>query len=91
MMGNQSTCPDGPRPTTMRPCQLPCKKDCIVTPFSDWTECPLICDSAGNAVKKKQSRKRLIIQMPSNGGQECPEVLEEERDCEAPRSCPGFR
>uniref|UniRef100_A0A3B3BBP5 Thrombospondin type-1 domain-containing protein 7A n=1 Tax=Oryzias melastigma TaxID=30732 RepID=A0A3B3BBP5_ORYME len=81
-------CPDGPRPTTMRPCQLPCKKDCIVTPFSDWTECPLICDAG---MKKKQSRKRLIIQMPSNGGQECPEVLEEERDCEAPRSCPGFR
>lgn len=50
-----------------------------------------VCVSAGNAVKKKQSRKRLIIQMPPNGGQECPEVLEEERDCEAPRSCPGFR
>uniref|UniRef100_A0A1A7X5A7 Thrombospondin type-1 domain-containing protein 7A n=2 Tax=Iconisemion striatum TaxID=60296 RepID=A0A1A7X5A7_9TELE len=84
-------CPDGPRPTTMRPCQLPCKKDCIMTPFSDWTECPVTCDSAGDAVKKKQSRKRLVIQMPSNGGQECPQVLEEEKDCEIPKICPGFR
>lgn len=47
--------------------------------------------SAGNAVKRKQSRKRLIIQQPSNGGQECAEVLEEERDCEVPKVCPGFR
>lgn len=47
--------------------------------------------SAGNAVKKKQSRKRLIIQQPSNGGQECPELLEEEKDCEVPKVCPGFR
>uniref|UniRef100_A0A8C6LSW7 Thrombospondin type-1 domain-containing protein 7A n=1 Tax=Nothobranchius furzeri TaxID=105023 RepID=A0A8C6LSW7_NOTFU len=84
-------CPDAPRPTTMRPCQLPCKKDCIVTPFSDWTECPVTCDSAGDAVKKKQSRKRLVIQMPSNGGQECPQLLEEEKDCEVPKICPGFR
>ncbi|KAF3692339.1 Thrombospondin type-1 domain-containing protein 7A Precursor [Channa argus] len=84
-------CPDGPRPNTVRPCQLPCKKDCIVTPFSNWTPCPGTCDAAGNAVKRKQSRKRLIIQLPSNGGQECPEVLEEERDCEVPKVCPGFR
>lgn len=47
--------------------------------------------SAGNAVKRTQSRKRLIIQLPSNGGQECPEVLEEERDCEVLDVCPGFR
>uniref|UniRef100_I3JH86 Thrombospondin type 1 domain containing 7A n=1 Tax=Oreochromis niloticus TaxID=8128 RepID=I3JH86_ORENI len=85
-------CPDGPRPSTMRPCQLPCKKDCIMTPFSDWATCPITCD-AGMMEKTKihQSRKRLIIQMPSNGGQECPEVLEEERDCEVPKICPGFR
>ncbi|MEQ2236537.1 Thrombospondin type-1 domain-containing protein 7A [Ilyodon furcidens] len=29
--------------------------------------------------------------MPSNGGQECPVVLEEERDCDVPKVCPGFR
>ena len=42
-------------------------------------------------MKRRQSRKRLIIQLPSNGGQDCPEVLEEERDCEVPKVCPGFR
>nr|XP_043890586.1 thrombospondin type-1 domain-containing protein 7A-like isoform X7 [Solea senegalensis] len=84
-------CPDGPRPSTVRPCQLPCKKDCIVSPFSDWTPCPVSCDAAGNVVKTKQWRKRLIIQLPSNGGQECPEVLEEDKDCDVPAVCPGFR
>ncbi|AWP15681.1 putative thrombospondin type-1 domain-containing protein 7A-like [Scophthalmus maximus] len=84
-------CPDGPRPSTVRPCQLPCKKDCIVTPFSDWTPCPVTCDAAGNPVKRKQSKKRLTIQLPSNGGQDCPELMEEERDCEVPKVCPGVR
>uniref|UniRef100_A0A3B5LNX1 Thrombospondin type-1 domain-containing protein 7A n=1 Tax=Xiphophorus couchianus TaxID=32473 RepID=A0A3B5LNX1_9TELE len=86
-------CPEAPRPSTMRPCQLPCKKDCIVTPFSDWTECSVSCDSGtqNKFVKRKQSRRRLVIQMPSNGGQDCPLVLEEEKDCEVPKVCPGFR
>ncbi|KAF3839604.1 hypothetical protein F7725_018321 [Dissostichus mawsoni] len=59
-------CPDSPRPTTVRPCQLPCKKDCIMTPFSDWTLCPFTCDA------DKANKERLIIQQPSNGGQDCP-------------------
>lgn len=46
-------CPDGPRPSTVRPCQLPCKKDCIMTPFSDWTPCPVTCDAG--RVRKRSS------------------------------------
>lgn len=36
-------CSDSTRPETLRPCSLPCKKDCIVTPFSEWTACPSTC------------------------------------------------
>uniref|UniRef100_A0ACB8FVE3 Thrombospondin type-1 domain-containing protein 7A n=1 Tax=Sphaerodactylus townsendi TaxID=933632 RepID=A0ACB8FVE3_9SAUR len=36
-------CPESLRPETVRPCLLPCRKDCIVTPYSDWTPCPLSC------------------------------------------------
>ncbi|KAG8000762.1 Thrombospondin type-1 domain-containing protein 7B [Nibea albiflora] len=36
-------CSDSARPETVRPCLLPCKKDCIVTPFSEWTACPSTC------------------------------------------------
>ncbi|XP_036395010.1 thrombospondin type-1 domain-containing protein 7A isoform X1 [Megalops cyprinoides] len=83
-------CPESLRPDTVRPCLLPCKRDCIVTPFSDWTPCPSTCHAGGN-VKKKQSRNRIIIQLPANGGQDCPEVLYEERECEAPSVCLGYR
>lgn len=38
-----SRCPESLRPETVRPCLLPCKKDCIVTPYSDWTSCPSSC------------------------------------------------
>uniref|UniRef100_A0A3B4C5M3 Thrombospondin type-1 domain-containing protein 7A n=1 Tax=Pygocentrus nattereri TaxID=42514 RepID=A0A3B4C5M3_PYGNA len=83
-------CPESLRPETVRPCLLPCKRDCIVTPYSDWTPCPTTCQ-AGGATKKKQSRKRIIIQLPANGGQDCPEVLFQEKECEAPSVCPGYR
>lgn len=38
-----SRCPESLRPETVRPCLLPCKRDCIVTPYSDWSPCPSTC------------------------------------------------
>ncbi|CAB1350872.1 unnamed protein product, partial [Coregonus sp. 'balchen'] len=70
--------------------QVPPKKDCIVTPYSDWSACPATCKAGGNT-KRKQNRKRIIIQLSANGGQDCPEVLTQERDCEAPSVCLGYR
>ncbi|KAI1902463.1 hypothetical protein AGOR_G00045030, partial [Albula goreensis] len=83
-------CPESLRPETVRPCLLPCKRDCVVTPYSEWTPCPSTCQTGSNT-KRKQSRKRIITQLPANGGQECPEVLFQERDCEAPSVCQGYR
>uniref|UniRef100_A0A672MWQ4 Thrombospondin type-1 domain-containing protein 7A-like n=1 Tax=Sinocyclocheilus grahami TaxID=75366 RepID=A0A672MWQ4_SINGR len=79
-------CPESLRPETVRPCLLPCKRDCIVTPYSDWTPCPSSCQTG-----TKQSRKRIIIQLPANGGQDCPEVLFQEKECDASSFCPGYR
>lgn len=36
-------CPESLRPDTVRPCLLPCKKDCVVTPYSEWSPCPSSC------------------------------------------------
>ncbi|XP_072300062.1 thrombospondin type-1 domain-containing protein 7B [Eucyclogobius newberryi] len=83
-------CPDSARPETVRPCLLPCKKDCVVTPFSEWTPCPASCVPENGSVAA-QSRYRTIIQRPSNGGQECPDTLYEERECEALPVCPVYR
>ncbi|XP_077599244.1 thrombospondin type-1 domain-containing protein 7A [Stigmatopora nigra] len=83
-------CPETLRPDTLRPCSLPCKRDCLVTPYSDWNSNSPTCQKGGTT-KKKQYRKRIIIQLPANGGQECPEVLTQEREIDAPAFCPGYR
>ncbi|NWI10449.1 THS7B protein, partial [Crypturellus soui] len=83
-------CPESIRPEAVRPCPLLCKKDCIVTPFSEWTRCPTTCQP-GNATAIKQSRYRIIIQDAANGGQACPDTLYEERECEDIPVCPVYR
>nr|XP_034985345.1 thrombospondin type-1 domain-containing protein 7A isoform X1 [Zootoca vivipara] len=83
-------CPESLRPETVRPCLLPCRKDCIVTPYSDWTPCPSSCQE-GDMKVTKQSRHRVILQLPANGGRDCPDTLYEEKDCEAPPVCLFFR
>ncbi|KAM7097072.1 thrombospondin type-1 domain-containing protein 7B isoform 4-T6 [Ciconia maguari] len=83
-------CPESIRPETMRPCLLLCKKDCVVTPFSEWTRCPTACQP-GNATAVKQSRYRIIVQDAANGGQACPDTLYEERECEDIPICPAYR
>ncbi|XP_052004347.1 thrombospondin type-1 domain-containing protein 7B-like [Xyrauchen texanus] len=83
-------CPDSAQPDTIQPCLLPCKKDCIVTPFCEWTACPTACLPV-NSTMPLQSRYRIIIQRAANGGQECPDTLYEERECEALLVCPTYR
>ncbi|XP_061210326.1 thrombospondin type-1 domain-containing protein 7B isoform X2 [Neopsephotus bourkii] len=83
-------CPESIRPETVRPCLLLCKKNCVVTPFSEWTRCPTACQP-GNATAVKQSRYRIIIQDAANGGQTCPDTLYEERECEDIPICPVYR
>nr|XP_035954152.1 thrombospondin type-1 domain-containing protein 7A isoform X2 [Halichoerus grypus] len=83
-------CPESLRPETVRPCLLPCRKDCIVTPYSDWTSCPSSCKEGDSGVRK-QSRHRVIIQLPANGGRDCMDPLYEEKVCEAPQVCQSYR
>ncbi|NXP37618.1 THS7B protein, partial [Leiothrix lutea] len=83
-------CPESLRPEAVRPCLLPCRKDCVVTLFSEWTPCPTACQP-GNATAVKQSRYRIILQDSANGGQACPDTLYEERECEDVPICPVYR
>ncbi|XP_035379035.1 thrombospondin type-1 domain-containing protein 7B [Electrophorus electricus] len=83
-------CPDSTRPNHVRFCALPCKVDCIVTPFSEWSLCPTSC-SPLNATVSTQSRYRIVIQRPANGGQHCPATVFEERECKPRPLCPTYR
>ncbi|XP_063067955.1 thrombospondin type-1 domain-containing protein 7B-like [Engraulis encrasicolus] len=82
-------CPLSSRPLSERVCELPCPVDCVVTPFSEWSSCPDTCTSE-NATAVTQSRHRIVVQRPTNGGQDCPDTLYEERECEPPPACPIY-
>ncbi|XP_063789788.1 thrombospondin type-1 domain-containing protein 7B isoform X1 [Pseudophryne corroboree] len=83
-------CPEFSKPETIRTCLLPCKRDCVVTLFSEWTSCLKTCQPGNNSVAK-QSRYRIITQEVLNGGQECPGTLYEERECETVPVCLMYR
>nr|XP_032801799.1 thrombospondin type-1 domain-containing protein 7A-like isoform X2 [Petromyzon marinus] len=83
-------CPEKERPNAVRPCVLLCRKDCITTPFSDWSSCPATCQERGGS-PKKQRRWRMVIQQASHGGKECPQNLQEERDCQDRPPCHAYK
>ncbi|XP_033098167.1 thrombospondin type-1 domain-containing protein 7B-like [Anneissia japonica] len=70
----------GEKPLTVKPCLLPCKQNCIVSAFSDWTECSNPC---GNGT---QSRIRSVIVSPQHTGEQCP-TLSESRLCDRTGEC----
>ena len=57
--------------TQIVPCNTqPCARDCIMDLWSDWSSCSPDCGEG------LQSRTRIIIQEPENGGLPCGPVLE---------------
>lgn len=57
-----------------------------------WMHCEDFAScSTENATATTQSRYRTIIQRSANGGQECPDTLYEERECESLPVCPVYR
>lgn len=51
-------CPESVRPEAVRPCLLPCRKDCVVTLFSEWTPCPTACQP-GKPLRSRNLREKL--------------------------------
>ncbi|MBN3284286.1 THS7A protein, partial [Polyodon spathula] len=58
-------CPESLRPETVRPCLLPCKKDCIVTPYSDWTPCPSSCQEEFGSLSNRSHNHKPRVTMPA--------------------------
>jgi hypothetical protein len=56
----------------------PCATDCIMTAWSEWTECSLLC---GDGLR---SRKRNTRTSPTNGGVACGKSVASERCSEGP-------
>ncbi|XP_071942151.1 LOW QUALITY PROTEIN: thrombospondin type-1 domain-containing protein 7A-like [Antedon mediterranea] len=69
------------KPLTLKSCLLPCKQDCIVSSFSDWSECSNPC---GNGT---QTRIREVIIPAQLTGKSCPS-LSELQPCDNTKECP---
>lgn len=55
--------------------------DCMITEWSQWSECSSTCGKA------KKTRQRMIKREAANGGQKCPKKLTKTRRCPVPK-CP---
>jgi len=55
------------------------KVDCMITEWSEWSECTATC---GQAAK---SRQRMVKAQPENGGKKCPTRLEKTKKCKVPK------
>ncbi|KAL8437124.1 hypothetical protein Efla_007095 [Eimeria flavescens] len=64
----QHLCSDSER---FEACQgPPCPVDCQVTAWGEWTSCTVTCGGG------QQQRQRSVVRHASNGGKECPTLLE---------------
>ena len=85
------------KPISDEACRTPCPNDCVVTEWSEWSNCipvslerPVeeVCrNSPGSAnFLGQHSRQRSILRRSSN----CPSTLEQDQDCR-PAVCQTFR
>lgn len=65
---NSESCPEGTLVSDER-------LNCVISDWSPWSDCSKSC-GGGN-----QYRTQSILQLPSNGGAECPPSLEQWREC----------
>ena len=61
-----------PKPISSQACFIPCPIDCIVSPFSKWSE----CEHCTVILNSTRTRERKILVEPANGGQRCPHLNE---------------
>ena len=72
-------CDQEQMPPTFQPCNV-CKEDCVVTSWSDWSECSATCAPA------TRFRIRSVVRRADHGGQECRELSQVE-ECRDLKEC----
>ncbi|XP_078583265.1 thrombospondin type-1 domain-containing protein 7A-like [Branchiostoma floridae x Branchiostoma japonicum] len=61
-----------PIPQTVRMCDLPCPGDCVLSEWSDWSECSLPCSEGGGY----KTRTREMVRRPIPEGRQCGNTTE---------------
>ena len=61
-----SECDVTQKPNETRACRTSCPRDCLLSDWSEWTDCDVTCGDA------HKHRFRRILQQAQNGGERCP-------------------
>ena len=64
---------------TRERCRLKCPGECTMSPWTEWSKCPRMCDV--NVFQPKQSRIKYKIAESAEGFQNC-EQVNETRSCQ---------
>ncbi|KAL4229485.1 Thrombospondin type 1 repeat-containing protein [Mactra antiquata] len=77
------------KPSITEDCSIACPKDCILSDWSTWTQCPNLCQEERNRGAPKQTRERTILAQSGQGGNPCPpnRGLSEVRNCPTTIEC----
>lgn len=70
-----SLCADQTLPVTFQACVM--TKGCDVTEWSEWSTCSRDCYDP-NSPKGERTRFRKVTQVPTEGGDKCPELDDKE-------------
>ena len=76
---NQNLCSSFVKPREKRECRL-CVEDCVVTPWSDWSDCPIDCTFGKSRFYRR--RQRFIVRPHRDGGKACPKTLIQTEKCD---------
>lgn len=73
-----SLCSSFLKPPTRRECRL-CPEDCVLSPWSVWSECPNECKHRESQFYHE--RQRFVIRPSLDGGKICPTTLIQSKKC----------
>ena len=63
-----------------RSCEVTCPRNCEVSQWTDWSQCPDLCQSGssegGHLLMEIQRRERVILVSASDGGTSCPDTTQ---------------
>ncbi|KAJ8049764.1 Thrombospondin type-1 domain-containing protein 7A [Holothuria leucospilota] len=82
---NHTLCPPSQKPETHQPCSIACPVDCMVSEWSEWSECNQTCGK-----EARQERSKVILSLAANGGAPCPNGTDDELFLHEYRPCDGI-
>lgn len=75
---------------TKKTCYVGCPGECVLTSWSEWSECYANCQDTEGHERGVQSRSQAVLAYPASRSEPCPKKLYESRPCHA-KNCYTFK